>query len=319
MGGASSMDDAGICTLDDLFEAWLSHLGRLGRSPTTLASYRYKVDAVLLPAIGELEIGALTVLRIDQLYGDLLESGMSAASVNHHHRILRAALSQAARWGLVANNPVRLATPPRSRPAPCAPPSPAEVRQLIDEAKVSPSPMLGSVIMLAATTGMRRGELAGLRWSAVDLERRQIDVASSIWQVSSRWGEKLPKSHQQRQLPFGERTAELLEGLRLETGARAENFVLSRLGGESPYLPESITRSFGRVLRRLEATTGERWPYRFHDLRHFTATELFRAGHSPKTVATRLGHADVAVTLRTYAHDTDDQARSAAEEIERGL
>jgi len=313
------MSDDGIRTMAELFEAWLRHLSRLGRSPTTLASYRYKIDAALLPAIGDLELVALSVRRVDQLYGELLEGGMSPASVNHHHRILRAALGQAARWGLIASNPARLATPPRSRPAASPPPTPAQVRQMIEAARSAPSPLLGSVIMLAATTGMRRGELAGLRWSAVDLERRQIAVATSIWQVSSRWGEKPPKSHQHRRLPFGARTAELLEGLIAETGAHAAHFVLSRSGGPDPFLPESITRSFGRLLRSLEATTGERWPFRFHDLRHFTATELFRAGHSAKTVASRLGHADVAVTLRTYAHDTDDQARRAAEEIEREL
>lgn len=308
-----------IRTMAELFEAWLGHLAVLGRSPSTLASYRYKIDAVLKPAIGELEPAALSVLGIDRLYGELLAGGMSPATVHHHHRILRAALSQAARWGIVASNPARLASPPTSRPSVGAPPSPAQVRQLVEAAASGPRPRLADVILLAATTGMRRGELAGLRWGRVDLEGRSIEVACSLWQVSSRWGEKLPKSQQRRRLPVGPRSLSLLEELSEQTGGSPDHFVLSRGGGGHPYLPESITRSFRRCTDRLEAETGEAWPFRFHDLRHFTATELFRAGHSATTVAARLGHADVAVTLRTYAHDTDDQARLAAEAIELGL
>ena len=307
-----------IATVADLFDSWLSHIRRLGRSPLTLSSYRYKIDAVLRPRLGEIPLEDLSVLSIDQFYGELLDEGMSPATVNHHHRILRAALGQATRWGLLAVNPARLATPPTSRPSGISPPSRAQVGQLIEAAERGPTPLLGSVIYIASTTGMRRGELAGLRWEDFDDERATIEVIRSIWQVSAQWGVKDPKSHQRRRITVGPRTAEVFEVLRRRSGHRAdpESYVFSLTGGRVPWLPEAITRSFSRVIRSLEASTGEPWPFRFHDLRHFTATELFRTGHSPRTVANRLGHADVAVTLRTYTHDTDDQARQAAESIE---
>ncbi len=313
------MGESEIRTMSDLFEAWLGHLAVLGRSPSTLASYRYKIDAVLDPSIGELDPRALTVLGIDRLYGELIAGGMSPATVHHHHRILRAALSQGARWGVVETNPARLASPPSQRPAVGRPPTPIQVRRLVASAAQGPCPRLASVILLAATTGMRRGELAGLRWSRVDLDGCSVEVASSVWQVASRWGEKLPKSQQRRRVPLGERSMALLAELRLETGVSEDAFVLSRGYGEMPFLPDAITSAFRRTLVNLRSATGESWPFRFHDLRHFTATELFRAGHSATTVAARLGHADVAVTLRTYAHDTEDQARRAASEIEREL
>ena len=313
------IEDPRIRTMADLFEAWLGHLAVLGRSPSTLASYRYKIDAVLDPAIGGLDPRSLTVLGIDRLYAELIAGGMSPATVHHHHRILRAALSQGARWGVVEANPARLASPPSQRSAVGRPPSPAQVRQLVAFAAEGPCPRLASVILLAATTGMRRGELAGLRWSRVDLEGCSVEVASSIWQVASRWGEKLPKSQQHRRVPLGERTMALLTDLRVETGSSHDAFVLSRGHGEQPFLPDAITSAFRRTLVSLRSATGEHWPFRFHDLRHFTATELFRAGHSATTVAARLGHADVAVTLRTYAHDTEDQARRAGADIEREL
>ena len=99
-----------------------------------------------------------------------------------------------------------------------------------------------------------------------------------------------------------------------------------------PMLPSSVTLAFNRLCRQMEAPAGkvalaegrelspeERWHYRFHDLRHYTATELFRSGHNARTVADYLGHADPALTLRVYTHNTEDQALAAAASLEAGL
>jgi integrase len=104
------------------------------------------------------------------------------------------------------------------------------------------------------------------------------------------------------------------------------------LDGTRPILPGAVTLAFGRLCRTMEAPAAElakeegrrlraaeRWPYRFHDLRHYTATELFRAGHNPRTVADRLGHADPSLTLRVYTQNTVDQAQAAADSLESGL
>jgi integrase len=96
--------------------------------------------------------------------------------------------------------------------------------------------------------------------------------------------------------------------------------------GQLPLMPNVATHAFRRLCSQMEERAAkaepprtESWPYRFHDLRHYTATELFRAGHNPRTVADRLGHADAALTLRVYTHDTEDQARAAALSLEAGL
>jgi integrase len=89
--------------------------------------------------------------------------------------------------------------------------------------------------------------------------------------------------------------------------------------GKAPLMPSSLTQASRRLQARMAKESGEPWPYRLHDLRHCTATELFRAGHNPRTVVDRLGHADPALTLRVYTHDTEDQARAAASSLEVGL
>ena len=107
--------------------------------------------------------------------------------------------------------------------------------------------------------------------------------------------------------------------------------------GARPLLPDSISQAFDRLCRRLELPAltelhksnpkatrtdlapGEQWSFRFHDLRHYTATQLFADGMNPKTVADRLGHADASVTLRVYTANTTAQAQAAADSLEAGL
>jgi integrase len=107
--------------------------------------------------------------------------------------------------------------------------------------------------------------------------------------------------------------------------------------GAGPIHPNSVTQAFNRLCRRMEEpalaklreekpkatranlAAADRWDFRLHDLRHYTATQLFAAGLNPKTVADRLGHADPSVTLRVYTANTDAQAQEAADSLEAGL
>jgi integrase len=113
---------------------------------------------------------------------------------------------------------------------------------------------------------------------------------------------------------------------RIDTGIHSE---------DSATVP--VTRAFNRLFRRMEEpalvelrevkpkvtradlAAADRWDFRLHDLRHYTATQLFAAGLNPKTVADRLGHADPSVTLRVYTANTDAQAQEAADSLEAGL
>lgn len=89
--------------------------------------------------------------------------------------------------------------------------------------------------------------------------------------------------------------------------------------GAVPMKPSTVTLAFGRSCTKMAERTGEPWPYRFHDLRHYTATELFAGGHHAPTVADRLGHADPALTLLIYTHDTPEQVKAAASSLEARL
>jgi integrase len=118
----------------------------------------------------------------------------------------------------------------------------------------------------------------------------------------------------------------------------ADGYIFSPdVDAANPTRPDSVTQAFTRLCRRMEAPaleklretkpraaranlpTADRWDYRLHDLRHYTATQLFAAGLNPKTVADRLGHADPSITLRVYTANTDAQAQEAADSLEAGL
>jgi hypothetical protein len=316
-------------TFGGLLDSWLNHIEVNGRSPSTISGYRYKIESTIRPKLGFIQLDQLSAHVIDSFYSSLIKEGVSPATVNHHHRIIRASLSQAEKWGWITSNPARLASPPRSTAKVLRPPSPKEVEVILRAAEAAPNIELGPVIFLAATTGLRRGEIAGLKWSDISLEGSTISVRRSIWQSSSNWGEKDPKTHQERNLVIGDKTVQVLAARlsRAQDEARSLGMVLpqdafvfsSEPDGSKPFLPDAITQSYRRVLAKISQETGQDWSFRFHDLRHFTATQLIRGGHSPRTVADRLGHSDVAVTLRTYTHDTNDQAVQAAAAIEQGL
>lgn len=327
---------ATVATLGALLDQWIMHIEAVGRSPKTLAEYRRKVERAIRPGLGSIRLDKLTAHHLDAWYRSLVASGTSSATVMHYHRIIAASLHQGERWGWVRHNVSRLAQPPPVPRKELTVPPPERVRALIDAAASSRSPEMATIITVAALTGLRRGELCGLRWSDVDWTESTVTVRRSIWQVASEWGPKDPKTHQVRRLVLGEHAMAVLGGRwqRVMATANAAEvsitpnaYVFSPVvDGGRPIMPNTVTRAFSILCDRMavlaakaEPPRVESWPYRFHDLRHYTATELFRAGHNPRTVADRLGHADPALTLRVYTHDTEDQARAAAHSLEAGL
>ncbi len=312
-----------------LLDKWVAHGRRRGRSPSTIDGYERKIKSTIRPELGSIPVTEITAETLDDFYGRLLDAGTSAATVMHNHRIISASLTQARKWGAVVVNVAQDATPPSVPKKALTVPPPERVRALIEFASASKAPEWATVITFAALTGMRRGELCGLRWSDIDWKAQTVTVRRSIWQTKDGWGDKDPKSHQVRRLALGEQTMGVLAG-RFKRATDNANLAEVALGpdayvfslgieGTRPVLPGAVTLAFSRLCTKMAEQTGTPWPYRFHDLRHYTATELFRAGHHARTVADRLGHADPSLTLRVYTHDTEDQAIAAAESLEVGI
>jgi integrase len=185
------------------------------------------------------------------------------------------------------------------------------------EAAEERDPRLAPLLMLAALTGMRRGELCALRWTDVDFERRELDVARSLVVVPAGLAEKTTKTDRFRMVALDDVGVALLirhrakvEEWAQEAGATvmSDGYVFSHaVDGSKPFRPDNVTGFFTRVRDSLGLLE-----VRLHDLRHFTATQLIGAGVDVRTVAGRLGHSDPSVTLRVYSHALQERDRAAA-------
>ena len=286
--------------------------------------------------LGSVEASKLTTRDLDRWYDALLAGGMSAATVMHHHRIVRAALNQAKRWKYIPENPADDVHLDSGRRAEMQVPTAVQARALILRATGTFSPDLGPILLFAMLTGMRRGELCGIQWSDIDWEGSRLTVRRSVWQIRSTWGLKDPKTHQVRTIALDPVAMAVLTARRSRAESEAatacvplssDAFVWSTLAdGLSPRTPNSLTRAFHRLCRTMETEAlaadppqVESWKFRFHDLRHLSATEMVGQGMDPKTVAARLGHANPSVTLAVYAHAVEARDREAADGLGRAL
>jgi len=278
-------------------------------------------------------IPALGVIRLDQLNSNHIQSyvsralregrldgkgGLSARTVRYHYTILSRSLKDAAVAGYLGRNVAELVKPPRSRRKIMKTMALEDVPRFLEVSLNTPYYRL---YYTALYTGMRLGELCGLPWRGVDLERSYISVFQELYKRGGICTIKEVKTrHSRRQISLSPSLVQVLRGLRIETEAQA--VLLGRkLGGDDlvfsypdgkPLDPSTVSHALARVLRQAGL------PHiRFHDLRHTHATFLLGAGVNPKVVSERLGHASVAFTLDTYGHVMPGMQESAADSLDR--
>ena len=233
--------------------------------------------------------------------------------------VVSGALSAAVRWDWLPTNPARGAQRPRQRPPQPDPPSPADAARILDAAFEADEDF-GTLVWLAMTTGMRRGEPVHCSGRGLDLEEGVVEVLRSYGLRGGVGVEKDTKTHQMRRIALDSETVALL----IEHKNRCAERMRS-LGGElsddmyvfanarsfdptAPCSPASVSGRYHYLTKRLGIDT------HIHALRHYSATELLTAGVDLRTVAGRLGHGGGgATTLRVYAAWVAASDRKAAE------
>jgi integrase len=313
---APSRDDGMGATFGQLLDKWLEECDRMELSPTTLRNYRSSIETTIRPKLGRVALHRLSAKNLDDLYGAMKTAGKSPKTIRNHHAIISSALHQAVRWGWVRSNVAELAKPPRAQHKRVHAPSVEDVRAVVAAAE-DREPRLAAFLMFAALTGMRRGEVCGLRWSDVNLDAGEVEVVRAVIVVEGGIAEKGTKTDRDRRIALDEVGVSLLtlHRSRIEGWAKfaeldvaAEGFVFSpEVDCSRPFRPDNVTNFFERVRDSL----GLRH-VRLQDLRHFTATQLIGAGVDVRTVAGRLGHSDPSLTLRVYSHVIEERDRAAA-------
>jgi integrase len=311
-------------TVSDLLDRWMAQASTAW-SASTLRETRSIVEHHLKPHLGHLAVNKLATLDIDDLYQHLLRGGgpegrgLAPGTVQRVHVVLHRALTQAVRWEWVWLNPARTASPPRVPPAEVQPPSPDQVHRLLAHVE-DRDPDFATYLWLAASTGARRSQLLGLRWSEIDIAHAAIGFARAFVEGPTGPVLRATKTHLAYRVAIDRGTIRRLAAHRRRAEARAANsglhlggsaFVFSsRPDGSWPWLPNRVTKTF--LAHRRDVHVGR---FRLHDLRHFMATQMLNAGVPVPTVSDRLGHARASTTLNIYGHCVPGADQAAAQFI----
>jgi len=286
---------------------------------STFDAYRRSLELHLLPKLGHVKLQQVTPEHLDRLYADLLRTGLAPKTVRNLHTTIRKALKDAVRKNLVVRNAADAADPPRLKRSGEGEMQTWSADQLRIFLEAVAEHRLGPAFLLAATTGMRRGEVLGLRWRDIDFRSRRLTVNQTILSVGYQIMLGSPKTARSRRSVAldGETVRVLAQHRHSQQHERGflgnayldHDLVFAREDGR-PTHPDFFSQTFRRIVRRLDLPI-----IRLHDLRHTHATMGLEAGIPIKIMSTRLGHATTAFTQDVYMHAVPALEESAADQI----
>ena len=328
LDGGTYVDSSSTTLAQYLRDEWLPSTAPPRTKWDTWNDRRQNLETYVLPRIGGVELQKLNAAHLNRLYADLLrdgrtrtQGGLSPTSVRRIHAMLRKALRDAVRWGLAERNATELADPPSmrvvqsSRRRSMRTWTEEELRSFLSSTRGTER---GAMWLFAASTGVRRSELLGLRWSDVDLKAATATIRQTVVEGADghRPEEDQKTATSARTIHLDRRTVEVLRAhravqarLRLAAGEVWEDhdLVFTRSNG-AWWNPDSVTNAFRREVKAAGVKL-----IRLQDVRHTHASLLLKAGVNPKVVSERLGHSSVAFTLDTYAHVMPGMQPDAAE------
>ncbi|MDQ2934069.1 MAG: site-specific integrase [Chloroflexota bacterium] len=295
---------------------WLDDAARNTVRPRTLDGYQRIIGKHLAPAIGRIPLAKLAPADVQALLNAKSRAGLAPQTVRNVHAVLRRALGQALRWGLVGRNVATLVELPRIARSEVRALSPADAKAILAAVR---GDRLEGLVNVTLATGLRQGEALALRWRDVDLEAGTITVRHTLQRLG---GAQLvePKTMRSRRALAASvgtvaalrahRTRQLQE--RLWAGSRWSegDYVFTSTIG-TPMVAGEVTRRFQQLLAAAGLPR-----MRFHDLRHGAASLLLAQGIHPRVVMEMLGHSTIAVTMNVYSHVTPALQREAADRMD---
>ena len=298
-------------TVSQYLAYWLEHNVRDAVRPRTYERYESIVRLHIVPIMGKVKLQALTPQHINTLKSKKLKEGLSPTTVSAIHDMLHKALDDAVKMGLIARNVCDVVSHARKQHKEINPLMPEQARKLLEAAKGHPQEAL---FVLALATGMRRGELLGLKWQDINLDKGTLQVRRMLSRLPTQMGkengdlyvEAEPKTKSSRRNI-------VIAGFALEAlkEHRKRQNEMKRLAGDSweehDYVfckalgqhldPGGVLVQLKHLLEK--AGLPDR---RFHDLRHSAATLLLSMGVHPKVVQEILGHSVISMTMDIYSH-----------------
>jgi integrase len=313
-------------TLGQFLERWLEHV-KPQVSLRTHERYGEIVRKNINPVLGAVILTKLRPMQISDAYAKALGSGrrdgrggLAPSTVRYMHVILKAAIAQAVRWQMLAHNPVDAVDAPKIVRSTMLTYDLAQTAELIDTTRGT---RMRITVILAVLCGLRRGEIAALRWRDINLEKAQLAVNESAEQTQAGVRYKKPKSGKSRTVALSARVVNELRSHRAQQAEELlalglplsdKTFVVAQADG-SPLQPRTITHQWQLLLSRNKPLPR----IRFHDLRHAHATHMLSSGVHPKIASERLGHSEVGITMNLYSHVLPGMQEDAAARVDREL
>lgn len=302
---------------DYLTNTWLPERQRRVRA-TTAYRYGWMIERYIVPTVGEYALRSIRTEHLNDFYTALTATGgqhgdgLAAKTVHEVHLILRSALTQTTEQGLTRSNVALRTQRPRPHARPRRGPETWTANELTAFLGTAGGHRLYPALHLTATTGMRRGEIAGLRWGDWNPDLHQLSISRTRQALAGRSTEFATKTRTSRRcLELDTDTEDVLEAWcdrqrndGHHVGTRDSMF--TNTDGE-PLHPESISQLFARIVARSGLP-----PIRFHDLRHTHASLLVAAGIPVKVVSERLGHGHPSFMIHTYQHLLPGMSAEAA-------
>lgn len=310
-----------LTTPDQPLRVYLTRWLEVYKLTVRLSTYnirRLMVQNHIIPALGHIPLQRLTPQDIRSFYASELERGLKGSTVVSYHVTLHKALDQAVKDGLLARNVCDLVDAPKIVKSEMKTLDREQAQRLLDAAK---GHKLELLLMLAITTGMRQGELLGLRWSDIDMERGTLSVRRTIKRVG-KYGilEMEPKTAKARRqillpafiLAMLRKHETKQNEMREAAGDNWQNKGTVFCSDTGGYLEgQRLHKPFKKLLEKAGLPD-----MRFHDLRHSSATLLLAMNVHPKIVQELLGHSNITTTLNTYSHVLPSMHQEATQKME---
>ncbi len=302
-------------TTGQWMDVWFENCAKIKVRPSSHQTYRGYIDNHIKPNIGDVPLNKLSSLHLQKLYKKLLAGGrverveskgqpkgLSAKTVRNINQVISSAMDFAKNQKLISSNPTDGCALPKLEHKEMKTLPVEQLTSFLREAKESG---VFELYYIELTTGLRRGELLGLKWEDIDLTQGSLRVQRQVARINGEVIEApLKTKNAYRTLPLSTDAVDVLREQRKKNGSSSYVFP-SPTGG--PISPDSVLHMLHRVLKRAGLSQ-----VRFHDLRHTFATLALQNAVDIKTVSGMLGHYSAGFTLDTYTHVTTSAKKEAA-------
>jgi integrase len=304
---------------------WLEHSVKDAVRPRTYERYEAIVRLHIVPVFGQVKLQALTPQHVQTLKSKKLKEGLSSTTVSAIQEMLHKALDDAMKMGLIARNVCDVVSPPRKQHEEIHPLTAEQSRRLLDAAKGHPQEAL---FVLALATGMRRGELLGLKWQDIDFTAGVLHVRRALSGLPTQMGrergdlyiEAEPKTRSSRRsIALPHFAVEALKQHRIRQGEMRRaagdawedhDYVFCTPLGTHLSPGYNVLVQLKMLLKKADLPD-----VRFHDLRHSAATLLLSKDVHPKVVQEILGHSEISMTMDIYSHVLPTMQREAMDRL----